>query len=105
MEKVSSVFIEGRSWLDKTYGNSYWSARIWVNGRVIGRIPFSYGYGSQYRHVSLVVLKSIGWLTEANGWYFAPDGSPVVIYDVNTYGLKREMFSEMDFETYGQRAA
>lgn len=89
-EKVESVFIEGRSWFDKTFGNSYWSARIWVNGRVIGQLPFSYGYGSMLVNESLKVLHVVGWLTETDN---------PVIYQSNSFGLKREMFGALDFET------
>jgi hypothetical protein len=88
-EKVESVFIEGRSWFDKTYGNSYWSARIWVNGRVIGCLPMAYGYEHQFVHESLKALSVICWITESDN---------PVIYQSNNYGLKREMFKAEDFE-------
>lgn len=105
MEKVESVFIEARSWFDKANGNSYYSARVWVNGRVVGQLPFSYGYGEQYRYDSLRALKTVGFLKDENGWYVAPDGSPVVIYASNSWHLKRDLFGAMDFETYGTAAA
>ena len=99
IEKVESVVIEGRSWFDKVNGNSYYSAQIWVNGRVVGRLPFTYGYGDMYRFDSLAALKMTGWLIMVNGWYFNRDGSPVIVYSSNSWVLKREMFGALDFET------
>jgi hypothetical protein len=32
-----SLFVEGREWFDKVNGNSYFSARIWVDGGQVAR--------------------------------------------------------------------
>lgn len=88
---TSSVFIEGRSWLDKFNGNSYWSARIWVDGAVVVQLPMAYGYGEMY------VQQSVAWLIE-NG--YLPEHRTVgelrkqgiALYRSITPALKREMF-------------
>ena len=33
--ELSSIFIEGRLWFDKINGNTYFSNRIWINGKVV----------------------------------------------------------------------
>lgn len=90
-----SIFIEGRRWFDKTYGNSYYSARIHLDGDVIKALPFQYGYEnayqyeamrqladdgiipSEYANRSLHSLKELGFATYA------------VIYDAKQSDVKR----------------
>lgn len=45
---ITSLFVEVREWFDKTGGNSYFSARVSVDGELVGFLPFQYGYGSQF---------------------------------------------------------
>jgi hypothetical protein len=45
---MNSVFIEAKEWFDKTYGNSYFAARIEVDGEEVARLPFQYGYESMF---------------------------------------------------------
>lgn len=61
---IRSVFVEARQWLDKSAGNSYFSARIFINGKVAMVLPFQYGYESQYRHEALVALNKAGFVSE-----------------------------------------
>lgn len=64
-----SVFVEAREYTDKTYGNSYFSARIEVDGKVIGHLPFQYGYGTQFEHEAMKSLIASGYLPAlANRW-------------------------------------
>lgn len=59
--KIESVGIIGRRWRDKTYGNTYNTAEIYVNGRKVHKVPFGYGYGSHYED------RAVEWLIE-NGY-------------------------------------
>jgi hypothetical protein len=61
---MNSVFIEAKQWVDKTYGNSYFSARVFVDGEEIGRLPFQYGYGSQYEYEATKLLLEKGFISE-----------------------------------------
>ena len=67
MEKqiTKSVFVEAREWFDKSGGNSYFSARISIDGRVVHALPFQYGYESQYEHEASKWLMQEGYLTFA----------------------------------------
>ena len=54
------LHIEGRRWFQRTYGNTYHTARIFKDGRLIHTTPIEYGYGDCYLQTAL------GWL-KANG--------------------------------------
>ena len=45
---IKSIAIWGRRWFARLYGNTYHSAYIYVNDKLVHTIPFSYGYGDQY---------------------------------------------------------
>ena len=62
--ELKSIFIEAREWFDKTYGNSYFSARISVNGEVVAYLPFQYGYESQYEYAAVKWLLENNYITE-----------------------------------------
>lgn len=93
--ELSSIFIEGRLWFDKTYGNTYFSNRIWINGSVVYEMPMEYGYDEQYVHRAIAYLHERG--------YFATEKVPSVweirdemgihFYKVATYGKKSELFA------------
>jgi hypothetical protein len=92
--ELESIFIEGRLWFDKTYGNTYFSNRIWINGKVVYEMPMEYGYELQYLHRAIQYLHERG--------YFAGEKVPSVweirdemcvhFYHVATYGKKSELF-------------
>ena len=65
MNKIErSLFIEGREWFDKTHGNSYFSARIWVDGGQVAILTFQYGYGEQYLYEAQKKLLELGYLPQ-----------------------------------------
>lgn len=46
--KVESIMVVGRRWFEKTNGNTYHTAEIYINNEFIHKIDFTYGYGDQY---------------------------------------------------------
>lgn len=56
------VVIEARRWFDKINGNTYHSVQVYVNGKLIGENPFTYGYGESY-------LQSAHEILLANGYF------------------------------------
>ena len=90
-----SVFVEGREWFDRTYGNSYFSARIWVDGKWIATLPFQYGYGDQYLSEAATVLKELGYLPDDSSalWVHAQD-TGFDLYRSLTQTKKSEMFKD-----------
>ncbi len=60
-----SITIRGRRWFQKSYGNTYYTASIFVDGKQVHSFPESYGYGDQYEDAAW------RWLAEQG--YVAPE--------------------------------
>lgn len=56
-----AIHIHGRRWFDKVNGNTYHTATIYVDGELVHKIPFSYGYDDHY------IQSATEWL-DANGY-------------------------------------
>jgi hypothetical protein len=100
-----SVFIEAREWFDKVNGNSYFSARIWVDGEVVGVLPFQYGYGNQHEYEAQRWLISEGYLLQESGrlrglWSLAEEAG-FDYYSVKSFTTKREMFKPSTYAKVG----
>lgn len=90
-----SLFIEGREWFDKVNGNSYFSARIWVDGEQIAILPFQYGYGDQFQYEAQKKLLDLGWLPQegkSNGLWTIAKELGFDYYAAKSSTTKREMF-------------
>ncbi len=48
LPKKATITVIGRRWFERVNGNTYHSVEVYVNGELIERIPFTYGYGSMY---------------------------------------------------------
>ena len=93
--ELRSIFIEGRLWFDKVNGNTYFSNRIRVNGKVVSQMPMEYGNDLQH------VYRAVQHLHERG--YFAGEKVPSVweirdemgvdIYYSSTYGKKSDLFA------------
>ncbi len=59
---IKAIHVEGRRWFDSINGNTYHTAKIWVDGKEIGVAPFQYGYDSQYLESAHEVLHEQGFL-------------------------------------------
>jgi len=91
-----NIVIIGRRWFAKTYGNTYHSAEIIIDGVRVHRIDFSYGYGDQY------LYNAFGWLS-ANGfirgydpgksvpWRWSQDHEVKLDYSVSDVGRKKDL--------------
>lgn len=58
---MNNIRVEGRRWFQKTYGNTYNTVRIFIDGEPIVTLPEEYGYGSYY------MQRATEWLRE-NGY-------------------------------------
>jgi hypothetical protein len=65
-KKIEHIGIIGRRWRDKKMGNTYHTAEIFVNGRKVHKIPFSYGGDSMYEQ------NAVEWLVK-NGYVAAKE--------------------------------
>lgn len=46
----TEIFIKGKRWFDRRYGNSYFSAEIFIDGKLVHTLPAQYGADKQYFH-------------------------------------------------------
>jgi hypothetical protein len=92
-KEIRSLFIEGRLWFDKINGNTYFSNRVWVNGKIAFVMPFEYGYELQFLHNALNELKKRGYTNTTTLWELR-DEQKIDVYYSSTYGKKSEMFKE-----------
>lgn len=58
--KAKSVTVIGRRWRDKINGNTYHSARVFVDGACVASVPFQYGYGNQFEWNAADALEKSG---------------------------------------------
>jgi hypothetical protein len=62
--KTKQITIIGRRWFDRLNGNTYHSARIYVNNELIHTIGMTYGYGEQYEQNAIQWLKDNGHINK-----------------------------------------
>jgi len=101
-----SLFIEAREWTDKTYGNSYFSARIWVDGGQVAILPFQYGYGDQFLYEAQKKLLELGYLPQEGknqGLWSIAEQNGFDFYNSKTNTKKAEMFKI--YPNYQERVA
>lgn len=60
--RCKSITVVGRRWFQRTYGNTYHTADIYVDGVLVHTLPVQYGYGSQYSYNAVEWLKANGYL-------------------------------------------
>jgi hypothetical protein len=90
-----SVFVEVREWFDKVNGNSYFSAKVHVNGEVAFTMPMEYGYGSHSEYRAFEELTKRGYLpenTEHKAWTWFIRDLGVTYYYTKCDSHKRDMF-------------
>jgi hypothetical protein len=100
-----SLFIEGREWFDKVNGNSYFSARLWVDGGQVAILTFQYGYGDQYLYEAQKKLLELGYLPQENksqGLWSIAQEMGFDFYSSKSSHKKAEMFKK--YPNYEERA-
>lgn len=100
-----SLFIEGREWFDKVNGNSYFSARIFVDGGQVAILPFQYGYGDQYLYEAQKKLLELGYLPQEGknqGLYTIAEELGFDLYTAKSNTKQAEMFKL--YKSYQERA-
>ncbi len=64
-KKPKHISIIGRRWFQKTYGNTYHSVTVIVDGETVGHVPLAYGYGEQYIQSAFEILQKAGVYSQA----------------------------------------
>ena len=60
--KIQSITILGRRWFQRSYGNTYFTADILVNGAQVGHLDRQYGYGDHYVDMATEWLEENGYI-------------------------------------------
>ena len=60
MKKINELEIFGRRWFQKTYGNTYHTVTVIVNGEEL-KSGIQYGYGSAYLQTAADLLRVNGY--------------------------------------------
>lgn len=58
------IEITGRRWFQKSFGNTYHSATVALDGKQVFASAKTYGYGDQYRQTAEDWLRASGLLTD-----------------------------------------
>jgi hypothetical protein len=106
-KKISrSLFIECREWFDKVNGNSYFSARIFVDGGQVAILPFQYGYGDQFLYESQKKLLELGYIPQESknaGLWSIAETLGFDFYSSKANTNKKEMFKV--YPMYSEKVA
>ena len=86
MKNFTNAVVVGRKWFQRTYGNTYHSVTIYIDGVTLYE-PFTYGYGSHYKQTAHTLLKKSGYNVPENYTDFLMLGNIVFDeYDVSRKG-------------------
>lgn len=96
--KIKTIDINSLTWFDKVNGNSYFAAIVVLNygtpeAKEI-KLPFQYGYGSQYEQEAKQALIDGGYITNngTSGLYTYCKDNGIVLRSNNQKNcLKREL--------------
>lgn len=61
-KKIRRIEIIGRRWFQRSYGNTYFTARILINDELAAELPKQYGYGDHYVDVATQWLEDNGYM-------------------------------------------
>lgn len=88
------VIISGRRWFEKRNGNTYHSVTVYVDNQVVGREPFTYGYGDGYIQTGFELLQKAGYFKGKSYMdfiYFKRDSNGRVITVVSDVARKKDL--------------
>jgi hypothetical protein len=79
IKKNDTITIIGRRWFEKINGNTYHSCEVYVNGEFVNRVPFTYGYDSQYTQTAREILEKV---------YTLPIDKNEALWRIKDHGVK-----------------
>lgn len=101
--KIKTIDVQAKEWFDRTYANSYFSARITLNYGMSDEktvcLPFQYGYGDHYMDMAgrellrmgLVPLTKYGNGSVESLWRYCLDNKIILRYNKEKNCLKRDV--------------
>ena len=100
MNKPNSIVIRGRRWFQKSYGNTYNTVSIEVNGQEVASLPMEHGYDDYYLQRAGDWLESNGYMPDRkhypNGvsetvWHYFQDRGIICEYYAVDVDRKRDL--------------
>lgn len=96
---MKHIEIRAKEWFDKANGNSYFSARIYIDNEQVAILPFQYGYGDHYIDMANAELDKLGLIDNprhSNGsrtplWMYCNDNDIQLTAHMQDKCLKREL--------------
>ena len=61
IDTIKTLSIVSKRWFDRTYGNTYHSCQVTINGEPVGFVPIEYGYDNKYVETALKILQGVGY--------------------------------------------
>ena len=59
MKKTMIIDIIGKRWFQKSYGNTYFSSKVYIDGHLVAELSKQYGYDDHYIFESHKVLSEL----------------------------------------------
>lgn len=86
MKRIETLKIYGKRWFQKSYGNTYHTVTVIVNGEEM-KSGITYGYGNHYLQTAADMLRNAGYdVPDNNGEAYAM----MTKYDHNAEDVKRK---------------
>lgn len=84
-----SILIHAKEWRDKAYGNTYFSARIYLDGELATILPFQYGYDGMALYTAMGVLASNGKMPKDTFGYGLKETYGIVLHYIKETNQKK----------------
>jgi hypothetical protein len=91
---IENLIIDGKRWFQKTYGNTYHSVKVIVNGKSLGNSGIHYGYGNQYLQTACEMLVKENYFIDYddfNNWRRNTCGKAFIYITVNDVNREKDL--------------
>lgn len=100
------VHVDARRWFQSSYGNTYHTVAVYVDGEHIGTSGHTYGYGEHFQHTAgTVVLDSDHPAADRLRDYLTGACGPDATDDECAYGMHDVAHNRVVGATYSQSVA
>lgn len=91
--EIKTIEINARRWFQRSYGNTYFSGDIIVNGKHAGSINFAYGYGDHCVDQLFKLAQDNGVIPETSDrlWRFCSDNNITKIVNIIDVPRKEDL--------------
>jgi hypothetical protein len=94
-KKPKSINVFGRRWFQRTYGNTYHTVTIYVDGVCVNKCGEQYGYGEQYVWTAREWLAANDYLPGIESgqslWRYCEENGISFAYDVTDVAREKDL--------------